>query len=110
MAITQSFRAGSGSYQYVRPLALNITAVPGMTTVTETYSASGGIQAGGGSIADLTTDSLVVANFALPNNVAGLVIDRADITATGTLQLTMSNITISTITPAAGTQVNLVVL
>lgn len=106
-----SFRAGSGSYQQVRPLNLNITAVPGMTTVTETYSASGGIAAGGGSIADFTTDSQVTASFAIPTGaLAGLIIDRADITATGVLQLTMTNVTISTITPAAGTQVNLIVL
>lgn len=111
MAFT-SFRAGSGSYQAVRPLLINASAVNAGATQKETFSvAQGNIAASGGSIADLTTDSLVYAQFANPNaaSIAGLIIDAAFISATGELSLVFFNPTGSTITPAAGLQLNLIV-
>ena len=103
-----SFRAGSGDYQAVRPLALTILPIPGLTTVTETYSAAiGNIVTG--SIADLTTDSLTTAQFATPNAFSGLFIDNSFIGATGVLTIIYVNNSSSTVSPAAATQVNLLV-
>ena len=104
-----SFRAGSGSYQAVRPLSLTISAIPGFTTAIETYSATAG-NITTGNIADLTTDSLVTAEFASPATVGlGLILENAYIGSTGVLTLVYYNETASTITPAAATQVNLLV-
>ncbi len=103
-----SFRAGSGSYQAVRPLSLTITGVPGFATATETYSAAGN-NITTGAIADLTTDSLTTAEFANPGAVAGLILENSYISSTGVLTLVYYNETALTITPAAATQVNLLV-
>lgn len=103
-----SFRAGSGSYQAVRPLSLTISGVPGLSTATETYSAAAN-NITTGAIGDLTTDSVTTAEFANPTAVAGLTIVNSFISATGVLTLVYSNVTGSTITPAANTQVNLLV-
>ena len=107
-----SFRAGSGSYQAVRPLNINPSSVPPGNVSVETFSvAQANIASGGGSIADLTTDSLVEVNWANPlaASLVGLVIVGSAISATGVLQLSTFNPTGSTISPAAGTQINLIV-
>lgn len=104
-----SFRTGSGSYQQVRPLSLTISAIPGFSTSVETYSAAAG-NITQGAISDLTTDSLVTAEFASPTTVGtGLVLENAYISATGVLTVVYYNETPLTITPAAATQVNLLV-
>ena len=107
-----SFRAGSGSYQAARPLLVNPSSVPSNTVSVETFSvAQANIAASGGSIADLTTDSLVDANWAAPKaaSLVGLTVIGSTISATGELQLTTFNPTGSTITPAAGVQLNVLV-
>ncbi len=104
-----SFRAGSGSYQAVRTLDISPSTVVALNPLVETYV--GATRITGGSIADLTTDSLVYVNWANPlaaNNV-GLKIISACISATGTLQLTYWNTTGSNISPSAGTQINIIV-
>lgn len=111
MAFT-SFRAGSGSYQAVRPLQVNPSAVPANTVSVETFSvAQGNIATSGGSIADLDKDSLVDVQWANPGaaSVVGLAIISSALSNKGELQLTTFNPTNATITPAAGIQLNVLV-
>lgn len=108
-----SFRAGSGDYQYVRSIKVNLSAIPAGTTAVETVSAAqGNIATNGGSIADFTTDATVVADFDTPNasSLTGLILLDADINNTGEVALTFSNVSGVSITPAAGTQINFIVL
>lgn len=106
-----SFRAGSGSYQAVGSILISPSAVTAGNVSVETFSATDA-NITQGSIAQLTTDSIIVAQWADPTvaSLVGLFILRAAITATGTLQLTTFNPTGSTITPAAGVQLNFIVL
>ena len=111
MAFT-SFRAGSGDYQAVRLLQINPSSVPPGNVSVESFSvAQGNIASGGGSIADITTDSMAEAQWAAPKglSVLGLTIIGVAVTATGELSLTTYNPTGSTISPAAGTQLNIIV-
>jgi hypothetical protein len=103
----ESFRAGSGSYQNVRVLQLNPSSVPQNNTSVETFSAAAGNLASGTSIADLDEDSLYEADWAAPQSFNGLIIIKAEVIDAGVLQLTMMNVTGSTIAPAAGTQIDL---
>lgn len=112
MAFT-SFRAGSGSYQAVRPLQINISQVIALNPSTQNFSvADANIASGGGSIADIDKDSLVEVNWANPTAAdhTGLVIVGASFISAGRLAITFWNTTGSNITPTAGTQINLVVL
>jgi len=99
-----SFRAGSGSYQAVRPLNLTPSAVPPQTVSVETYSGS---SIGQSSIADLAADSnIYVSGPSLP---AGLILISSRLLANQVLELTFENQTANTITPVAQ-QFNLLVL
>lgn len=109
MAFT-SFRAGSGDYQAVRPLTLTISKINAFSTSVETYSvAAANIVSG--SVADLDKDSLCLAEFAAPLTVGtGLILENSYIATAGVLTLVYYNETAADITPAAATQVNLLVL
>lgn len=107
------FSAGSGDYQKVRPLNINPSSVPANNVSVETFSvAAANIATNGGSIKDFTKDAIVRAEWANPlaSTLVGLIIIDASIPATGVLQLSTFNPTGSTISPAAGTQINLIVL
>lgn len=88
-----TYRAGSGSPQYVLSASITPSAVPAGNTSVETFAPA--------AFGQLTTDSHVYVT--LPSLEAGLILDGAFISATGTVKITFTNVTGSTITPAAQT-------
>jgi len=86
-------RAGSGSYQQVLSASITPSAIPANSTNVETFNPS--------AWAAVTTDSWCYCK--IPSLAAGAVVVDAQITATGTVQLTIENFTSSTITPVATT-------
>ena len=111
MSIFNAWRAGSGDYQAVRQLKLTVSTVNAGAWSVETYSAANS-NIVTGSIADLTTDSMVVGS---PDSaggftaLSGLILVSADITATGALNLVWYNSTGGNLTPGS-IQVNIIVL
>ena len=97
MATFNQFRAGSGSYQQIVPLILSVSSVPAYSLSVETYSTPVT-----GSLTGLTVDSLSGAQADSASgftSVSGLVLQEAQITATGVLQLTWQNFTGAAIAP-----------
>ena len=109
-----SFRAGSGSYQFIIPLTLTLSSIPGFSTSVETFTVAGG-NITQGALSGVDKDSVTTAEFAAPTgaNVTGLVLENSYITVAAnsnvaTLTLVIYNETSSTISPGSQ-QVNLLV-
>lgn len=88
-----TYRAGSGSYQQVLSATVDPSNVPSLGVTVETFNPS--------AFAAITADSHCVCT--MPALETGLVLIKGQITATGTVTLTIWNPTNADINPASQT-------